>query len=98
MEDLNFNIEEKNKKILSRLVTDFGEDLLNGWHENITLYGTDREILCFFRNGIKNYLDEKGKRVSIDFERRGQYNIDVGFFLRAGYFKGINKDINILNQ
>lgn len=88
-----------NNIILERLAEEFGEDFLskdrNG--KTIGLYGTDENILAIFENKLRDYFLLTGKRVPV-VVGEGFYNIDVGFFLHAGYFRGINKDINIVLQ
>ena len=98
MEDLNLEIKESDKRTLGRLALEFGDDFLNSKHREIGLYGTDEKILSFLKNAIGEYLNENGEDVFIKFGRNGAYNIDVGFFLHTGYFRGINKDINIHSQ
>ncbi len=83
-----------NQPVLERLVEEFGEDFLSHQCRKITLYGAEKEILSAFEERMKIYLQQSGKRVPINFGEGDSYRIDVGFFLRAGYFKGINKDIS----
>jgi len=90
---------ERNKRVLERLAEEFGEDFLkvNKGSGIIGLYGTDENILAIFESKLRDYFLLTGKRVPV-VVGEGFYNIDVGFFLHAGYFRGINKDINIVLQ
>jgi len=81
----------KNEKILERLAEEFGEDFLKVNAGGIIgLYGTDENILTLFKNKLMDYFLLTGKKVPV-VVGEGSYNIDVEFFLRIGYFKGINK-------
>lgn len=91
---MELELLKEDKKILENLAVQFGDNFLKGCNENkriIGLYGIDKKTLDFFKNEIKNYLQKKGKDVLVVFGE-GFYNIDVGFFLRAGFFEGINKE------
>ena len=91
-------IKEEDKKTLGRLAIEFGDHFLKECSEDkniIGLYGIyDCEILNFFEGELKSYLLEKGKSVKIMQNNSAQYSIDVGFFLKKGYFKGMNKDLD----
>ncbi len=85
-------MKEEKKKILEKLASEFGEDFMSfKGKRKIRLYGANDEILNFFREKLASYLKEKGRRVPVKLGQRGDYNIDVGFFLRIGYFKGFNE-------
>jgi hypothetical protein len=90
------SLKESEKKILKNLAVEFSDDFLKQNNSNgrnqINLYGAHNcEILDFFEGELKSCLLEKGKNIKIRQNESVPYNIDVGFFLNAGYFKGINK-------
>ncbi len=89
----------KREKILERLAQELGEDFLNknNGEGRIGLYGSDKKTLITFRDKLSDYFLSTEKRVPIVLGE-ASYNIDVGFFLHAGYFNGMNKDVNILLQ
>ena len=88
-------LKEDDKKTLGRLAVEFGDHFLDGCNGNekiICLYGANRKILNFFKKQLRVYLlEDKKKDVPVVF-REGSYDIDVGFFLRTGYFKGLNDE------
>ena len=87
------SIIESQEKTLERLAREFGDDFINfAKIDKIKLYGADGDILEFFKNKLLSYLEEKGRKTEIGFGRNGAYNIDVGFFLRLGYFEGFNEE------
>jgi len=90
MEALDFEI--KDKKTLKRLALEFAEDLTSNYRKEVHLYGAEERILSFFGEELRSCLKEKGRKIDIGFGENGVYNINVGFFLNAGYFKGLNKD------
>ena len=86
-------IRESDKRTLCRLAKEFGEDFLNFTKaDRIRLYGADENILELFRENLLSYLREKGRMTEVEFGQNGEYNIDVGFFLGIGYFKGFGEE------
>ncbi len=89
-------IREKDKKTLASLAVEFGKDFSNksgGNGTTIGLYGCDCEVMDFFQNKLEVYLLGRDINASVRQNSLGGYNIDIGFFLRAGYVSGLNKDV-----
>lgn len=83
------------KRVLENLAVEFGDDFLNKCNGNkkvIGLYGANERILNLFKTEIKNYFSEKREFVLV-VSGEVDYNIDIGFFLKSRYFKGLNKDL-----
>ena len=87
---------ESREKVLEILVREFGDDSINfAKTDSIRLYGADDGVLRVFRDKLLSYLKEKGKETEVEFGQNGTYNIDVGFFLRLGYFNGFREKENL---
>ena len=80
-------IKEDDKRILERLAIDFAKDLTNSHRREVHLYGAEKGVLSFFREKLDLCGREKGRKIEIGFGEDGPYNIDVGYFLKRGYFQ-----------
>ena len=86
-------LKKGEEKKLENLAVEFSDDFLKQKykHDKINLYGANKEDLILFRHEMQRIILEKHKKVLIELGGNGSYNIDVGFFLKIGYFKGLNK-------
>lgn len=93
-------VRKRDKKTLSRLAIEFGEDFLkrnqNGSIRIVGLYGASNIVLGHLKKLFENYFLEKEERVQIIFGE-APYKLNVGHFLQVYNNLGMNPHALIEN-